>query len=98
METVLGWNRHSVRKGLQERKIGIIGLDNYRARGRHKSESKLPNLEVRYSFASRCSSSSRPEKFQTTFGYARIDARAVREALILEKGYKEKELPTRIYH
>ncbi|MBE9171364.1 hypothetical protein IQ238_29020 [Pleurocapsales cyanobacterium LEGE 06147] len=42
-ETILGWNRHSVQRGLQERKTGIICLDNYRARGCHKSEERLPN-------------------------------------------------------
>ena len=42
-ETVLGWNRHSVQKGLQERRTGMICVDNYRARGCKKSEFKLPN-------------------------------------------------------
>ena len=45
-ETILGWNRHSVQKGLHERKTGMICLHNYRARGCHKSESRLPNLEA----------------------------------------------------
>ncbi len=55
-ETVLGWNRHSVQRGLHERKTGIICLDNYRARGCHKSESRLPNLEVdiKYNLIERC--------------------------------------------
>jgi len=43
-ETVLGWNRHSVQLGLHERRTGIVCVDNYRARGRHKSEEILPNL------------------------------------------------------
>jgi len=34
-------------------------------------------------------------KFQSTFYYARISARAVRTALIHEKGYDETQLPTR---
>jgi predicted site-specific integrase-resolvase len=34
-------------------------------------------------------------KFQSTFLYARISARAIREALVREKGYKESELPSR---
>jgi porphobilinogen deaminase len=34
-------------------------------------------------------------KFQSTFAYARISARAVREALVKEKGYEEATLPTR---
>ncbi|MBD2248721.1 hypothetical protein [Nostoc sp. FACHB-888] len=35
-ETVLGWNRHSVQLGLDERRTGIVCVDNYQARGRHK--------------------------------------------------------------
>ncbi|MDP8935832.1 MAG: hypothetical protein M3N42_17285 [Cyanobacteriota bacterium] len=35
VETVLGWNRHSVQLGLQERRTGIVCVDDYRARGRH---------------------------------------------------------------
>jgi len=34
-------------------------------------------------------------KFQTTFLYARISARAVREALVNEKGYEDTQLPSR---
>ena len=45
-ETIFGWNRHSVRLGLQERRTGIICVDNYRARDYQKSEQRLPNLEA----------------------------------------------------
>jgi hypothetical protein len=45
-ETVLGWNRDSVQLGLHERRSGIICVDNYRARGRLKSEEVLANLEI----------------------------------------------------
>jgi hypothetical protein len=44
-ETVLGWNRQSVQLGLDERRTGIVCVDNYQARGRHKSIEILPNLE-----------------------------------------------------
>ena len=45
-ETVLGWNRDGVQLGLHERRTGMICVDNYRARGRHKSESVLCDLEA----------------------------------------------------
>jgi hypothetical protein len=93
-ETILGWNRHSVQLGLQERRTGIICVDNYRARGRHKSEEKLPNLETDIRSLVDGQSQADP-KFQSTFCYARISAREVREALIMEKGYTETQLPTR---
>ncbi len=44
-QTVMGWNRQSVQLGLNERRAGIICVDNYQARGRHKSEQVLPNLQ-----------------------------------------------------
>lgn len=93
-ETVLGWNRHSVQLGLHERRSGIICVDNYRARGSHKSEAILPNLEADIRSLVDAQAQADP-KFQSTFLYARISARAVREALISEKGYDVAQLPTR---
>lgn len=78
-ETVLGWNRQSVQVGLQERRTGIICVDNYQLRGRHKSEVLLPTLEA--DIRSRVEGQSQADpKFRSTFAYARITARAVREA------------------
>jgi hypothetical protein len=93
-ETVFGWNRHSVQLGLHERRTGIVCVDNYCARGRNKSEEKLPNLEADIRSLVERHTQADP-KFQSTFAYARISARAVREALISEKGYNETELPNR---
>lgn len=93
-ETVLGWYRHSVQLGLHERRTGIVCVDNYRARGRHKSEAVLPNLEADIRSLVDAQAQADP-KFQSTFLYARISARAVREALVSETGYDESELPTR---
>jgi hypothetical protein len=93
-ETVFGWCRQSVQLGLHERRTGIICVDNYRARGRHKSEEKLPNLETDIRSLVDVQAQADP-KFQSTFLYARISARAVREKLSSQKGYAEGELPTR---
>ncbi len=93
-ETVFGWNRHSVHLGLHERRTGIVCVDNYRARGRDKSEEKLPTLEADIRSLVERQVQADP-KFQSTFAYARMSARAVREALINEKGYNEAELPNR---
>ena len=93
-ETVLGWNRKSVQLGLHERRTGLICIDNYRARGRHKSETMLPNLEMDIRALVDMQSQADP-KFQSTFLYTRISARAVRERLVKEKGYTEAELPYR---
>ncbi|WP_149978819.1 hypothetical protein [Microcystis aeruginosa] len=44
-ETELGWSRQAIATGLKELETGIICVDNYRARGRKKTEELLPNLE-----------------------------------------------------
>jgi Rhodopirellula transposase DDE domain len=93
-ETVLGWNRKSVQLGLHERRTELICLDNYGARGRHKSETELPNLEADIRSMVDVQSQADP-KFQSTFLYARISARAVRENLVSEKGYYSAQLPSR---
>jgi Rhodopirellula transposase DDE domain len=93
-ETVFGWDRRSVQLGLQERRAGIVCVDNYQARGRHKSEEKLLHLETDIRSLVDAQAQADP-KFQSTFLYARISARAVREALISEKGYDEVQLPSR---
>lgn len=93
-ETVLGWNRDSVQLGLHERRSGIVCVDNYRARGRHKSEAVLANLQADITSLVDGKAQADP-KFESTFLYARISARAVREALVDEKGYDEAQLPSR---
>lgn len=93
-ETVLGWCRHSVQLGLHERRTAIVCLDNYQARGRHKSEEILPNLEIDIRALVDAQAQADP-KFQSTFLYTRISARTIREALVRERGYDESQLPTR---
>lgn len=93
-ETVLGWNRACVQLGLHERRTQIICVDNYQARGRHKTETNLPNLEQDIRSLVDAQVQADP-KFQSTFTYSRISARAVREALIEQRGYTDEVLPTR---
>lgn len=93
-ETVLGWNRQTVQLGLHERRTGIVCVDNYQARGRDNSVEILPNLESDIHSLVDAQAQADP-KFQSTFLYARISARAVREALVSERGYEDSELPSR---
>jgi len=74
-ETILGWCRHSVQLGLHERRTGLICVANYRARGRHKSEERLPHLEADLRSLVDTQAQADP-KFQSTFLYARLSARA----------------------
>ncbi len=51
-ETELGWSRQAIATGLKELETGIICVDNYRARGRKKTES-LMNCKM-YTNDTRC--------------------------------------------
>jgi hypothetical protein len=70
----LGWNRDRVQLGLHERRSGMICVDNYRARGRRKSEAVLMNLEIDIRRLVDVHAQADP-KFQSTFLYVRISAR-----------------------
>jgi ribosome-binding protein aMBF1 (putative translation factor) len=93
-ETQLGWSRQAIATGLKELETGIICVDNYQARGRKKTEEIITNLEEDLKSLVDTHSQADP-KFQSTFAYAKISARAVREALIKEKGHSSEQLPCR---
>ena len=93
-ESVKGWKRTSVQTGIHERRTGLICVDNYGARGRRKSEEIQPNLESDIKSLVDGQVQADP-KMQSTYAYTQISARAVREALVKEKGYEEEQLVTR---
>ena len=93
-ESHMGWSRHTVHKGLKELETGFICIDNYTARGRKKTEAKLPTLEADIHYLVQGQSQVDPT-FRSTLSYARISARAVWKALLQEKGYRDHELPSR---
>jgi len=43
-ERELGWNRRTIRKGMQELEHGISIQDAFKLRGRKRIENRLPNL------------------------------------------------------
>lgn len=91
-ERELGWNRGTIRKGLEELERGGVQVDNFTARGRKKCEDHLPNL-----LADICdivdSQSQTDPTFRTTRLYTRLSANEVRRQLVQQKGYAEDELP-----
>ena len=81
-------------KGLKELETGFVCLDNYAARGRKKTEAKLPTLAADIHHLVQGQSQVDPT-FRSTLSYARISAHAVRNALLQEKGSRDQELPSR---
>lgn len=92
-EQELGWNRGTIRKGMQEFMSGKTIEDAFHRRGRKRIEEKLPNLrsDIRnivdpYTQADPTLKSQRL--------YTRMSAAEVRRQLIQQKGYRDEELPT----
>ena len=68
------WNRRSVELGLNERRTGIIWVDDYQTRGRPRRETTLPNLVTDIHSLVDEQAQTDP-KFQSPFLYPRISAR-----------------------
>lgn len=90
-ETVFGWSRHTVAKGIKEFNSGQIIADAPRA-SRPKTEAANPQLARDMLELVEPDSQTDP-KFQGLFKYTRLTAKAVREKLIEHKNYSSEELP-----
>jgi len=91
-ERVFGWRRETVDVGLNELRTGIICVGNTSARGNRRTEEKQPALEEDIRSLAQPQSQQDP-KFQSPFQYTRMTAKAMRKALIEQKGWKSEELP-----
>ena len=91
-ERTFGWGRKTVELGLHELRTGYTCVDNFKARGNKKTEKKERKLETDICDLADSKSQSDP-KFQTPFKYTRITAKAMREALITQKDWKNESLP-----
>jgi len=70
-ERVFGWSHHTVRLGLNERRTGITCPGDFAARGNHKTEEQLPELEADMRALADPESQADP-KFQSPFLYTRM--------------------------
>ena len=92
-ERELGWNRGTIRKGINELKNGITCCDNHSAKGRKKAEDHLPNLLEDIKKLVDSQSQTDPS-FKSQRLYTRLTAAQVRKQLIDKLGYCDQELPT----
>lgn len=92
-ERELGWNRRTIRKGMQELLSGQPILDGYERSGRKRIETKLPNLLADIRGIVDPQTQTDPS-FKSTRLYTRISAAEVRRQLIAQKGYQDEELPS----
>ena len=90
-ERELGWCRDTIRKGQWELEHGPI-QDKFAARGRQRTEKRLPRMldDIR---AIVDGQSQTDPTFQSQRLYTRLTAKEVRKQLIEQKGYRDEELP-----
>jgi hypothetical protein len=92
-EQELGWNRGTIRKGMQEVTSGIAIRDQFHLRGRKRTEEKLPHLleDIRAIVEphSQADPTLKSERL-----YTRLSTAEVRRQLIAQKGYRDEDLPS----
>jgi len=91
-EQVFGWGRDAVNTGLNELRTGIRCVDNFSARGRHKTETKQPELVPEIHSLVEPASQADP-KFQTRLAYTRITAKAVHDQLVANTVGTNRHVP-----
>jgi transposase len=92
-ETIFGWGRDTVNTGVNEWRTGIRCLDNFHARGRHRSEDKDAALIHDLRAIVEPASQADP-KFQTPLAYTRITAAAVHRQLAAVVAGTDRPLPS----
>ncbi|BAZ90818.1 transposase [Raphidiopsis curvata NIES-932] len=92
-ERELGWNKRTIRKGMQELESDQPFIDGFRFSGRKRVETKLPNLLTDIKSLVEPHSQTDPS-FKSTRLYTRMTASEVRRQLIEQFGYSDEELPT----
>jgi len=92
-ERELGWNRRTIRKGMQELNSGQEIEDGRGRSGRKSIEAKLPDLLKDISAIVEPQTQTDPS-FKSTRLYTRLSAAEVRRQLMEQKGYQDEELPS----
>ena len=92
-ERALGWNRQTIRKGLCELERGVTCLDAFALRRRKRAEEHLPNLLRDIKAIGDGQSQADPD-FHSSRLYTRLSAHEVRTQLMVQKGYRDDDLPT----
>lgn len=93
VEKEFQWSHETIKKGKQELETGVEIIDHFSARGKKRIEERLPDFLSDIKSIVDGESQTDPT-FKTTELYTRITSREVRDQLIAQKGYSDKELPT----
>jgi hypothetical protein len=93
VETTLGWNRVTVRKGQQELAGHRPAMDHFHLRGRKPVAHRLPALHTDIQHNLEPNVQQDPT-FRTTSLYRRVTAKAVRKELEAFDAYTDETLPS----
>ena len=91
-EHAFGWGRAAVATGLGELRTGIRCLDNFTARGRHKTEDDHPEVARRIHALVEPHTQADPQ-LHTPLGYTRITAATVHQHLDAEAAGTDQPVP-----
>ena len=91
-ERRFGWGRETIEKGLHEHRSGLHCLEDFRARGRRRSEDQDPQLAQDIRAIVEPQTYADPE-LKSARRYTNLTAAEVLSALIATKGYRDEDLP-----
>lgn len=91
-ERLFGWGRANVSLGLKEARSGIRCLENFQARGQKSWEVIDPKLAQDIRDLAEPHTQADPQ-LQSPLKYTRLTAKALRAALIAQRGYRSEDLP-----
>ena len=91
-ERRFGWGRETIAKGLHEYRSGLHCLENFRARGRRRSEDQDPQLAQDIRAIVEPQTYADPE-LKSARRYTNLSAAEVRSALIASEAYRDEDLP-----
>ncbi len=92
-EREMGWGRECVTKGLKEAESGIRCMDNFEGRGKKKTEDTIPGIKADIISLAEPQTQADPA-MKSSITYTRITGKALKKALIDEKGYDGEDLPS----
>jgi len=92
-EREMRWGRDSVETGLGEARTGIRCLDNFKGRGRKKTEDVLPGLEADVRSVAELHTQADPA-VKSSLTYTRLTGQSLKKALVKDKGYAEEQIPS----
>jgi hypothetical protein len=92
-EEIFGWGREAVNTGLGELRTGIRCLDNFAARGRHRTEEDHPEIAQQIHALVDPHSQADPQ-LKTSLGYTRLTATAVHQHLVAQAAGTDQAVPT----